>query len=939
MLSAVLRKSTVIPARYTPTLLSTHTSLSTSSYALSFLNRTFRYLPHRTDRSSRMNLELKEIIIRNHYREAVANEMSVSELIGAIPSKWSLAKKITYLRTLREKYYAMPVLTGHPTEILSEPMRILIDRIVAAMLVLNKQKRGTPEALSIEQHIAADVMAVYQQAMLPHENLTPEDEISRQDHIYLNMMESWSQFKLRDATQFVAHHGGDINEIISLLEEANKLSYQNVRSWGGDRDGNRKKSAKTIALFVPTLQTAIIKLFQARITPMLNELPQLQSTADYLERCIRAIHDGIYFDEPSAARAQKRFLTFLDKLIVTTAFETSTCNQLVALRDLVDIIGFKGHMQQFVRQSSKINGHIFQEFAHALSQHHPEIRALLTNNSGQVRDYRELEWSEKATLHQYVRKNSKYLVTLKRYAASFSADTISELEVLALVSKRRDMFAYILSDTEHTISLDEVVTLFGFSDYLAGNLAIDGIGNSPVNLLPLFESPKDLAQSAPTLDAILHDPYLKAIIIRLKEFSYVAGPSDLGNEGGIFAHINLILAEIKAQQVFKKHQEQDPQLANVTLRVLNGLGDDFPRRISESRAQLYATFQGSAGCKLGAPLGHIAYVENVAGRPSENTCRALEFEHLEKSHPTEFLLLQTLVEHAIKGYQAYKNNPCSKALFRALAMNQLGAYLNTSSRGESKSSLPTDITKSRAIGLVNYEIMTFILARQFMSANALCSLPPEMHHHLPLLFSKSTTIQEIVLKVIYSITVSDFPRAWNIIKPGDLPSQEQIEQWALAFDDPNITDKQLHHTLAYLERQSHEILRSMTLFFPVKYQAQISAFFDMNKPLSRPSHILALEILDAIGDFKILADEIKFDLLPRYRRLAYCLDEYQANPTPKTAENAVLALRGDRRITAGPQAISKLRVPLHNVLQMHEEQEETKLQNAEEWRCPSALYK
>ena len=937
MLSAVLRKSTVIPARYTPTLLSTHTSLSTSSYALSFLNRTFRYLPHRTDHSSRMNLELKEIIIRNHYREAVANEKSVSELIGAIPPKWSLAKKITHLRTLREKYYAMPVLTGHPTEILSEPMRILIDRIVAAMLVLNKQKRGTPEALSIEQQIAADVMAVHQQAMLPHENLTPEEEISRQDHIYLNMMNSWSQFKLRDAKQFVAHHGGDINEIMSLLEEANKLSFQNVRSWGGDRDGNRKKSAKTIALFVPTLQMAIIKLFQARITPMLNELPQLQSTADYLERCITAIHDGIYFDEQSAARAQKRFLTFLDKLLVTKAFDTSICAQLVALRDLVDIIGFKGHMKQFVRQSSKMNGQIFQEFAHILSQHHPEIHALLTNNNGQVRDYRELEWSEKTTLHQYVRKNSKYFVTLKRNIEHFSADTLSELEVLALVSKRRDMFAYILSDTEHTISLDEVVTLFGFSDYLAGNLPIDGIGNSPVNLLPLFESPKDLAQSAPTLDAILHDPYLKAVIIRLKEFSYVAGPSDLGNEGGIFAHINLILAEIKAQQVFKKHQEQDPQLANVTLRVLNGLGDDFPRRISESRAQLYATFQGSAGCKLGAPLGHIAYVENVAGRPSENTCRALEFEHLEKNHSTEFMLLKTLVEHAIKGYQAYNNNPCSKALFRALAINQLGAYLNTSSRGESKLSLPTDITKSRAIGLVNYEIMTFILARQFMSANALCDLPPEMHHHLPLLFSKSRTIQEIVLKVIYSITVSDFPRAWNIIKPGEPPSKEQIEQWALAFDDPNLTDKKLHHTLAYLERQSHEILRAMTLFLPLKYQAQISAFFDKSKPLSRPSHVLALEILGTMDDFKMLADEIKFDLLPRYRRLAYCLDEYQANPTPKTAENAVLALRGDRRITAGPQAISKLRVPLQHVLQMHEEPEHTELQNAQQWRGPSAL--
>ena len=88
------------------------------------------------------------------------------------------------------------------------------------------------------------------------------------------------------------------------------------------------------------------------------------------------------------------------------------------------------------------------------------------------------------------------------------------------------------------------------------------------------------------------------------------------------------------------------------------------------------------------------------------------------------------------------------------------------------------------------------------------------------------------------------------------------------------------------------------------------------------------EILDVVGDFKDLADEIRFDLLPAYRRLAVCLDEYQTNPTPTTAENAVLALRGDRRITAGPQAIAKLRVPLHMVLPINHEPEDTEMQKA-----------
>jgi hypothetical protein len=498
----------------------------------------------------------------------------------------------------------------------------------------------------------------------------------------------------------------------------------------------------------------------------------------------------------------------------------------------------------------------------------------------------------------------------------FTADSLSELDVLAFVSKHRDMFSYILSDTEHSVSLDEVVILFGFTAYRAGDLSIDGVRQSPVNLLPLFESPKDLARSEETLDAILSDPYLKSLIIELKEFSYVAGPSDLGNEGGMFAHINLILAETKAQNILKKHQANDPRLAGVVLRVLNGLGDDFPRRISESRAQLYATFQGSAGNKLGAPMGQVAYVDSVAGRPSENTCRALEFEAIEKNYPTEFASLQTMVNNAVKGYQKYKNNPASQALFRALAIGGIGPWLNTSSRGESKSAVPTDITKSRAIGLVNYEIMTSVFSRIFMSANALCDMPPEMQQHLPLLFEQSTTVREIVLKIVYSLTISDFPRAWQKIRPEGVPSREQIEQWAAEFDDAGISKKSLHHTLAYLERQSHAVLRAMTFFLPPSHQAHAKAFHAANASLSRPSHVLALEWLSAIGvvdpQFKQLAEEIKYDLLPRHARLARCLDAYSERPEPskEATENVVLALRGDRNVTAGPKTISKMRVPL-----------------------------
>jgi hypothetical protein len=64
-----------------------------------------------------------------------------------------------------------------------------------------------------------------------------------------------------------------------------------------------------------------------------------------------------------------------------------------------------------------------------------------------------------------------------------------------------------------------------------------------------------------------------------------------------------------------------------------------------------------------------------------------------------------------------------------------------------------------------------------------------------------------------------------------------------------------------------------------------------------------------------LAQEIEEDLLPRYQRLAKAMDDYDKRSQDVTSEalaemeeNVVLALRGDRRITAGPKAISNMRV-------------------------------
>ena len=210
--------------------------------------------------------------------------------------------------------------------------------------------------------------------------------------------------------------------------------------------------------------------------------------------------------------------------------------------------------------------------------------------------------------------------------------------------------------------------------------------------------------------------------------------------------------------------------------------------------------------------------------------------------------------------------------------------------------------------------MTGVLWDTFMGAEALVHLDPNIHAHMPFLFEQSTTIQEIVYKVIYAIAVSDIPRAWTFLH-GSVPSVTQRGHWAAEYLDPAIRVKQLHHTLAHIDANAYSILETMVEFLPDALQQQARTYLHANPFTSKPSHQVAVGLLET---FKKLAIEIRYDLLPRYKRLARCIDEYRANPTPSTAEHVVLACRGDERITAGPTAIADMRSWLMKLIDIHE---------------------
>ena len=851
-------------------------------------------------------------IVSNHYHAARQNGYKTKQVLPVIkdiPHDLSLPEKIGYVKKLLHDYPASPVLTAHPTRVLSNDVIYIIDNMVSRLMAWNQCKGMSLEKQTLERQLKEDIDYLRQHALLPISNLTPQQEADFANYIYVKILDTYPTFLNRFVETFVAVHGGDAKEVKEQLKPSIQRSFKEIGSWAiADCDGNPNKTAKTMDKTVSREQSHIMDLYLERLKPLKDHSKKLQAAYDYLERCKKAMADDIAFDVNGGINAQKRFIRLLDAEIASNTYSKEHQEQLTALRDLVDLAGFWGGLKEFVRQSSLVNRNIFENFFQILADHHPEIQKRMQNNGGDIRRYSELSVSEQEGLLRCLQLDSTYFATLKQQSSLFTPETQNELERLNWILKHRDIFtSYITSDTIGMVTLKEVVILFGFAAYTTGSLHIDDVQQSPINLLPLCETPKDLAQLETIIAAMLHDPYLRALIAREGKLSFVAGPSDLGKVGSIFTLVELVMAAKKAKECLTRFKTVYPELHSVELSILWGLGCDSDRRSSTALHQLHSTFQGTDAHVLSRWGSYESYLHNVIGRPSENTRRAEEFSVLETEYPTEFNALLTLVTQSVKAYQDFSQQPSCKALLKALTVPELGPWMNISSRSEAKGKTQKEITDSRAIGLVNYYLLAGVRWNTFMGAAKLIELYPDIKQHLPLLFAKSTVIQEIVYKIIYAIAVSDIPRAWEKIQRKE-PSFEQIQQWALEYTDK----KELHHTLAYIHLCSYELLNIMVSFFPVDLQLQAALYFEENTSTlhKKPSHQVALELLEYLGrtDDKLrkLAAEIRYDLLPRYKRLATCIDTYLQDKTAHNAENVVLACRGDERITDGPVEISSI---------------------------------
>jgi hypothetical protein len=294
------------------------------------------------------NNHIKRKILFQKIQTALDNKQTHS-LLGfkqfTFPKNWDFSRRLEEACALRIKNPPTPVITGHPTECMSEEVRIEINELIKKVI--------NPENLLLDDFLV-HANSILSKSWLPTKPLTPLDEIERQNNLYISMMEEWHEYNKRDIALFLKQYPAESSEqqqeIIYQLTLANKLIFNQVTSWFvGDVDGNTQKSLTTMQLAPKLLQLGIIRKYQNYLEGMAMLIPEVSISIEYLNK----IKNHIETIGPLSRQMAIKFTSiFLEKTYLLTAKYPKYKNFIQELQDFLFITHFDGELKQHFRESA-----------------------------------------------------------------------------------------------------------------------------------------------------------------------------------------------------------------------------------------------------------------------------------------------------------------------------------------------------------------------------------------------------------------------------------------------------------------------------------------------------------------------------------------------------------------------------------------------------------
>jgi phosphoenolpyruvate carboxylase len=594
-----------------------------------------------------------------------------------------------------------PVLTAHPTEVQRKSI-LDAQRALARLLVFRDRTRLTPqEREALELALRAQVLALWQTAMLRLTRLAVRDEIDNGLSYY--------------RYTFLAEVPG----LYQALERALQARFPQARvrapflrtgSWiGGDRDGNPFVTAETLAYAAQAQARLAFEHYLDEVhrlggllslstrlvtpTPALAELARAAGDANphRADEPYRQALTGIYARLAASARelaahvparapgvtaqpyrAPAEFAADLDTIAASLAGHGAQALadlHVTPLRRAVQVFGF--HLATLdLRQNSDV---------------HEAVVGELLREAGVVDDYSALD--EAARVALLVRELATPRLLWSPYAA-LSERARAELAVLHEAAQVRSRLGadalrqYVISKCQSVSDLLEVGVLQKESGLLPG-------GVPALAIVPLFETIADLEACGAVMAAAFAVPAYRAMVAGAGHWQEIMlGYSDSNKDGGyLTAHWALYNAERALVPTCARH--------GVRLRLFHGRGGTVGRGGGPSYEAILAQPPGTArgGLRVTEQGEIIAskYSDPELGRRNLETLVAAALEagladgDDDGARSEHHAALEALSAHAYRAYRRLVyDTPGFADYFRASTPIAEIASLNIGSRPASR---------------------------------------------------------------------------------------------------------------------------------------------------------------------------------------------------------------------------------------------------------------
>ncbi len=487
-----------------------------------------------------------------------------------------------------------PVITAHPTEVRRQTILDVLREIADVLDARHRLDADDPAIDDAEARLGVNILSLWQTAILRLSKLRVRDEINEALRYY-----SASLFETIPA---LSRHLEQIVEDDFGAVDADTSAAISMGSWiGGDRDGNPFVTADVMRLAIgrhthvalghhlATLHRLGRELsMSARLITPTVELTELADTSgddspfradEPYRRALRGMHARLY------AFAEDAIDPDVDEvpgpLPAVRRDPYSSIDELLADLDIVDA-SLRSHggdaladaqIEPARRAAAIFGAHLCGLDMRQNSSVHETVIADLLANAGVHEDYPALTETDRVEVLTAELASPRLL---RHPSATYTDQTTGELGVLDEAARSvarvgaRAVPHYVISMAETVSDVLEVAVLLKEVGLVeparAGRPA-----SAQLDIVPLFETIGDLAESATTLTAMLANPvYSQLVTSRGDRQEVMIGYSDSNKDGGyLSSQWNLFAAQAALVEA--------ADVAGVRLRLFHGRGGTVGR--------------------------------------------------------------------------------------------------------------------------------------------------------------------------------------------------------------------------------------------------------------------------------------------------------------------------------------------------------------------------